>query len=84
MCLGDKICKPKKPYQKTQLETTHREQTKQTDAILIAHGKLRDINVTVGAQNFSFIGGSLGAAAGEALIHGIQHAIDNKNPFVFF
>ena len=61
-----------------------REQTKQTDAILIAHGKLRGINVTVGAQNFSFIGGSLGAAAGEALIHGIQHAIDNKNPFVFF
>ena len=61
-----------------------REQTKQSDAIVIAHGKLEGVNVTVGAQNFSFIGGSLGAAAGEAFIHGIQHAIDNKNPFVFF
>tara|TARA_B100002052_G_scaffold54566_1_gene47703 strand:- start:110 stop:1036 length:927 start_codon:yes stop_codon:yes gene_type:complete len=61
-----------------------REQTKQTDAIVIAHGKLKGINITVGAQNFSFIGGSLGAAAGEAFIHGIQHAIDKKNPFVFF
>mgnify|MGYP001295585218 FL=1 len=61
-----------------------REQTKQSDAIIIAHGKLGGINITVGAQNFSFIGGSLGAAAGEAFIHGIQHAIENKNPFVFF
>ena len=61
-----------------------REQTKQSDAIVIAHGKLGETNITVGAQNFSFIGGSLGAAAGEAFIHGIQHAIENKNPFVFF
>ena len=35
-----------------------REQTKQSDAIVIAHGKLEGVNVTVGAQNFSFIGGS--------------------------
>ena len=61
-----------------------REQTKQTDAIVIANGKLKGMNVTVGAQNFAFIGGSLGAAAGEAFIHGIQHAISNKNPFIFF
>jgi len=61
-----------------------REQTKQSDAIVIAHGKLEGTNITVGAQNFSFIGGSLGSAAGEAFIHGIQHAIENKNPFVFF
>ena len=61
-----------------------REQTKQSDAIVIAHGKLEGVNVTVGAQNFSFIGGSLGAAAGEAFMYGVQHAIDNKNPFIFF
>ena len=61
-----------------------REQTKQSDAIVIAHGKLEGVNVTVGAQNFSFIGGSLGAASGESFIHGIQHAMDNKNPFIFF
>ena len=61
-----------------------REQTKQSDAILIANGKLKGTRVTVGAQNFSFIGGSLGTAAGEAFIHGVQHAIDNKNPFIFF
>jgi len=61
-----------------------RKATKQSDAILIAHGKLKNINITVGAQNFSFIGGSLGAASGEAFIHGIQYAINNETPFVFF
>ena len=40
--------------------------------------------MTVGAQDFRFIGGSFGAASGEAFIYGIQHAIDNKNPFIFF
>ena len=61
-----------------------RKSTDQPDAIMIANGKLKGINITVGAQNFSFIGGSIGAASGEAFIHGIQNAIDNRNPFVFF
>ena len=39
---------------------------------------------TVGAQNFNFIGGAVGAASGEAFIHGVQSAITNKNPFIFF
>ena len=61
-----------------------RELTGQNDAIMIASGKLKGINITCGAQNFSFIGGSFGAASGEAFIHGIEYAIDNKTPFVFF
>ena len=61
-----------------------RKLTKQDDAIMIASGKLKGINVTVGAQNFSFIGGSVGAASGEAFICGVQHAIDNQTPFIFF
>ena len=61
-----------------------RKITKQDDAVAISTGKVNDIKVTVGAQDFRFIGGSFGAASGEAFIHGIQHAIDNKNPFIFF
>ena len=61
-----------------------RKLTKQDDAIMIASGKLKGINVTVGAQNFSFIGGSVGSASGEAFIHGAQHAIDNQTPYIFF
>ena len=61
-----------------------REKTKQSDAILIADGKLNNTRITVGAQNFNFIGGAVGAASGEAFIHAVQHAINNKTPFIFF
>ncbi len=61
-----------------------REKTKQSDAILIAQGKLNEIEVTVGAQNFNFIGGSVGSASGEAFVHGVQQAVDKKTPFIFF
>jgi acetyl-CoA carboxylase carboxyl transferase subunit beta len=61
-----------------------REVTKQDDAVLIAKGKLKNIDIVVGAQDFRFIGGSFGAASGEAFIHGVQHAIDNNKPFIFF
>ena len=61
-----------------------RKITKQDDAVSIATGKVENIQVTIGAQDFRFIGGSFGAASGEAFVHGAQHAIDNKNPFIFF
>jgi acetyl-CoA carboxylase carboxyl transferase subunit beta len=61
-----------------------RKITKQEDAVAIATGTIENIRVTVGAQDFRFIGGSFGAASGEAFTHGVQHAIDNKNPFIFF
>jgi acetyl-CoA carboxylase carboxyl transferase subunit beta len=61
-----------------------RKITKQDDAVAIAKGKLNGIEITVGAQDFRFIGGSFGAASGEAFISGVQHAIDHRTPFVFF
>ena len=51
---------------------------------MIASGKVNGVTITAGAINFQFIGGSVGSAEGEAIIYGIQHAIDNQNPFVFF
>ena len=61
-----------------------RKKTNQECAVMIARGKINGINITTGAINFDFIGGSVASAEGEAIITGIQHAIDNKNPFVFF
>jgi acetyl-CoA carboxylase carboxyl transferase subunit beta len=61
-----------------------RKITQQNDAVLIAKGKVKDINVVVGAQDFRFIGGSFGAASGEAFIAGVQHSIENNMPFIFF
>ena len=51
---------------------------------MIAKGSINGIQVTAGAINFDFIGGSVGAAEGEAIIYGVQHAIDNQTPYVFF
>ena len=48
-----------------------RKKTGQETAVLIAKGKINNINVTVGAIDFNFIGGSVGAAEGEAIIYGI-------------
>ena len=61
-----------------------RNKTKQDDAILISKGKVNQIDVIVGAQDFRFMGGSFGAASGEAFIAGAQHAIESKAPFIFF
>ena len=61
-----------------------REITHQDDAVAIAIGKVKEIGVVVGAQDFRFIGGSFGAASGEAFIAGVQHAIENNMPFIFF
>ena len=61
-----------------------RKVTKQDDAVLIAKGKVKNIEVVVGAQDFRFIGGSFGAASGEAFIAGIQQSIENNIPFIFF
>ena len=61
-----------------------RKKTNQNCAVMIAKGSINGIQVTAGAINFDFIGGSVGAAEGEAIIYGVQHAIDNKTPYVFF
>ena len=61
-----------------------RKLTGQDDAVLIAKGKVQNIDVVVGAQDFRFIGGSFGAASGEAFIAGIQHSIENNCPFIFY
>ncbi len=61
-----------------------RKKTNQDCAVMVAKGKINEINVTAGAINFEFMGGSVASAEGEAIITGVQHAIDNNNPFVFF
>ncbi len=61
-----------------------RKKTNQECAVMTVRGQINGINITAGAINFEFIGGSIGSAEGEAIIYGVQHSIDNKNPFIFF
>ena len=51
---------------------------------MVVKGKINNINVTACASDFAFIGGSVGAAEGEAILYGIQHAIENEQPFINF
>ena len=61
-----------------------RKKTGQRDAMMIAKGKIQNIDVIVGAQNFSFIGGAVGIASGEIFINAVDQAIKNKIPLIFF
>jgi acetyl-CoA carboxylase carboxyl transferase subunit beta len=61
-----------------------RTKTGMEDAVLVATGKLYDQPVTVAVQDFDFMGGSLGMAAGSAIIAALEAAADNKTPLVLF
>jgi acetyl-CoA carboxylase carboxyl transferase subunit beta len=61
-----------------------RTKTGHDDAVLVATGKLYGNAVTVGVQDFDFMAGSLGMAAGTAIITGLETAVDRKTPFVLF
>ena len=43
------------------------------DAVKLGYGKLEGLPVVIGVQDFAFMGGSLGMAAGEAIIKGLEH-----------
>jgi len=61
-----------------------RSKTSMKDAVRIAAGDLDGLEVVVGVQDFDFMGGSLGMAAGEALIAGLEEAARRKSPFILF
>ena len=54
----------------------YRNKTGLQDAILVGTGKLAGQSVTAAVQDFSFQGGTLGMAAGEAIITGMTEAIN--------
>ncbi len=61
-----------------------RSKTDMQDAILAATGTLDGLDVVAAVQDFSFMGGSLGMAAGEAIITAMRTAVRRKTPFVMF
>jgi len=54
------------------------------DAILNASGTIDGLPVVVTVQDFAFMGGSLGMAAGEAIVHAFETALKRKRPLVLF
>jgi acetyl-CoA carboxylase carboxyl transferase subunit beta len=63
---------------------TARKKTGMDCGMMVINTNIHNIRITAIASDFDFVGGSIGAAEGEAFLYGIQHAIENKQPFVVF
>jgi acetyl-CoA carboxylase carboxyl transferase subunit beta len=61
-----------------------RTKTGMHDAVKLGYGRLDGLPVVIGVQDFDFMGGSLGMAAGEAIIKGLETAVDKGSPFILF
>jgi acetyl-CoA carboxylase carboxyl transferase subunit beta len=61
-----------------------RAKTGLNDAIKLGLGKLEGTPVVIGVQDFDFMGGSLGMAAGEAVVAGLEAAVEHGTPFIMF
>ena len=62
----------------------YRSKTNHPDAVKLAAGLLEGQQVVAAVQDFEFMGGSLGMAAGEAIITGMTEAVKRKSPFIMF
>ena len=71
-----------RPY--TERLKAARKKTGMNCGIMVVKTNIKNINLTAIASDFNFIGGSIGAAEGEAFLYGIQNAIENQQPFVVF
>jgi acetyl-CoA carboxylase carboxyl transferase subunit beta len=61
-----------------------RTKTGMNDAIKLGFGRVEGLPTVVAVQDFDFMGGSLGMAAGEAVIKGMETAVEKKTPFILF
>ncbi len=61
-----------------------RLKTEQEDTILAGLGKVQELKLVAVVHEFNFIGGSLGMAAGEAIVRACERALAEKCPLVIF
>ncbi len=61
-----------------------RTKTGMEDAIVDALGEVEGVPIVATVQDFAFMGGSLGMAAGEAIVKGFETARERGRPMVLF
>tara|TARA_Y100000589_G_scaffold237724_1_gene225121 strand:+ start:672 stop:1523 length:852 start_codon:yes stop_codon:yes gene_type:complete len=59
-----------------------RKKSSNNDAILVAKGKINNINLVTAAMDFSFMGGSMGMQVGEGIVVASQLAKNLKSPLL--
>ena len=62
----------------------NRAKTGMDDAILSATGSIEGLPIVAIVQDFAFMGGSLGMAAGDAIIRAFETAVQLRRPLVLF
>jgi len=63
---------------------TSQSKTKQNDAIALAEGKINGIPTIAVVFDFTFMGGSMGAAVGEAIVSAAYKAVASQSALVIF
>ena len=58
------------------------EETPNRDAYVVGSGTINGHEAVVGVQDFTFMGGSMGMAVGEAFCRGAERALTRKCPYV--
>jgi len=61
-----------------------RAKTALEDAVLATTGSIEALPIVAAVQDFAFMGGSLGMAAGETIIRAFETALEMKRPMVLF
>ena len=61
-----------------------RDKTHLEDAVIVGHGTIGGQSAVVAAMEFAFIGGSMGAGVGEALVAAARLAVLQQAPLVVF
>jgi acetyl-CoA carboxylase carboxyl transferase subunit beta len=61
-----------------------RAKTGTADAVQVVSGTVENVPLIAAVQDFAFMGGSLGMAAGEAIVTGMMKAVETHKPFVMF
>lgn len=71
-----------KPY--PQRMTEAKTKTGETEALIVLHGKLRNLDVVACAFDFRFMGGSMGSVVGDRFVQAAEKALKDKKPLVCF
>ena len=69
------------PNYKEKLEEA-REKSRMIDAVISGTGKIYEIEVSIAAMKFGFMGGSMGSVVGEKITRTLERALEKKIPAI--
>ncbi len=58
--------------------------TGEKDALIVMHGKLKNMPIVAAAFEFGYMGGSMGAVVGERFVRGVDLCLEKRMPMVCF